>query len=361
MYFFENILIYLALIVIIALYHHLTHKSGNKHICFLAFLLLGAFAGFSYDVGWDYMSYMDSIKIGDVERYAFIERHLAMLVKQRPQWFFIVNHFAISALVMSAIDKSSINPYISILLYICLPCSFLTSLSTIRFALASAIVFWGYCVFLRKNKIVPFLLTACIGMLTHTAILFGLILIPLHYIKSTKWLNIAILVASFILIGVGSNFQISIFQDSNGVAEINEQIEHYHDVDMGGNSMINILFLAISVVNIIFFDKLCKLDDKAPKYVLFITMGYFMSNFFMGSSVLAARFSRCLYIFSILIIPYYIKLFKNIKTQKIIQQSIIVVALVLYVYQLMIPNYNGYELERTSTYWPYRFFFNELI
>ena len=48
----------------------------DKKLCIFSFIILSLFAGLSYDIGWDYMTYREAIIYGDIGRFEYLERIL---------------------------------------------------------------------------------------------------------------------------------------------------------------------------------------------------------------------------------------------------------------------------------------------
>ena len=358
MSFIEGILIYLVVLLLIFIYSKITPDNKQGNVCVFAFILLTLFAGLSYDVGWDYLAYRTAILTGDIERFEFLERELMRLTKKAPQWFFLINHALIIGTTMWAVKKRSVNVLVSIFVFICFPFQFLYGLSTIRAAVVAAMTMWGYvyCLEERKNPLL-FIAVIVVGFFIHQASLVGLLLLPIYYVNIGRIGNLVLLIATIFVARMKLHFDMEFLgEDVNAmteVAEMAERLESYEEVETGGGSVIHKCFMALSVIGILFYDKLTKDNKYVGKYITIITIGYFLASMFSESPVLASRFSRPFDAFCVLLIPYFLSIVPQ-HTKKFATNAVLVLMTLLMLYQLYIPNYNGYENGRKSTYWPYR-------
>ena len=189
----------------------LSGRNNDKKFCYLAGTIISLFAGLSYDVGWDYVIYMDMMKGQmEYERIELLEQSLLLFSKkiQFPQLFFIVNHFIIVFCNVLAIKKSSTNVYLSVLLFLCLPLSFLLGISTIRAAVAASIMFFAYEYFLKEKKPWYFLLCGIACFFIHEASIIFVMMLVVYYIEIPLWVNVSMFVAASVL-SVGQLTEIS--------------------------------------------------------------------------------------------------------------------------------------------------------
>lgn len=360
MYFIEGVFIYLMLVVAIWLYSKVTKQSEQYKVCLFAFILLSLFAGLSYDIGWDYLAYRDAIMCGDVERFEYFERVLMQWSRNTPQLFFLVNHTIIVGLIMWTVNRYSPDKLLSILVFICFPFQFLFGLSTIRAAVAVAMIFFGYNYFLKeRNQPIWYIVVVALGFFVHKASPIGLLLLLIHYLKIGRFGNLVILSLSFFTIFINVDLTgLAFLDDVSAFEGISDQLEYYTDADYGGGAMIHYCFFVLSLIGILFYKRIAN-NENAKIYLTMVTVGYFISMLFQASSTFSSRFSRFFYIFCILLIPEYLSLFpKHIRT--IAKEVIVCVLIALLLYQLSINNYTGYTLERISTYWPYHTVFQVL-
>lgn len=358
MIYIEGVLIYILLLAVIWFYSKMHRPNEQVKLCTFAFVLLSLFAGLSYDVGWDYLTYRDAIISGNIERFEYLERVLMRISRNAPQLFFIINHTAIVGLTLWVINRYSTDKLLSIFVFICFPFQFLFGFSTIRAMLTVTMVFWGYEYFLkeRKNPLM-YLIVLMVGFFVHQASLAGILLLIEHYLKIGRWGNLAIILLSFLASIINLEiFNIDFLNGINMFEEVSDKFEYYTDVEYGGGQLIHYCFLIISIVGIIFYKKIEQFED-ARICLTMVTIGYFIFTLFQQSPVLASRFCRFFYVFCILLIPYYVYILPK-RLQSISRNLILCLLTSLFLYQLSIHNYNGNDISRTSTYWPYKTIFN---
>lgn len=350
--------VYFLLVFLISLFHA-TNPQNEKRFVVLSFFLLFIFAAISYDVGWDYLPYYNSMTMDmTYERYELLEYYLSLLsIKLNfPQLFFIINHFVITMCISSSIYHSSKNVYISFIVFLCFPLFYLGGFSTIRFSAGVSIVLFGYVFFLKERKPLRFLLSLIIAYNCHASMLVALIIFPLYYLRFSKWSNVLLLIASFVFSKVFIGF---IASGSQFLSEaIEYRLQWYMDSggDIGGQSVIHYFFLALNIFNLIVYDKLRQEDEETTKFITLFNLGCCMAILFGQNQVLMSRSSRMFYLYIIFIIPYYEKVFVKL-SPKSINNIIVILSFFLFAYQLAIPNYNGTDTNRVSTYWPYQVFF----
>ena len=350
--------VYFLLVFLIYLFH-VANKNDEKKFVFLSFMLLFVFAAISYDVGWDYMPYYQNLTFDmSFDRYERIEYLFAVFSRNinYPQFFFIINHFIIVLLMMMSIYKESKNPYLSVIAFLCFPLFYLGGLSVIRFSAALSIVIFGYVYFMKEGKVVLFLVTIGIAYLFHAAILAAALLIPLHYLKVSRTLNVIALVVSFVL----SQVFMSWFSSYEGLSVFGNEYDrlswYMGSGDVGGQSKLHYFFLMLNIFNLIEYHKLKDIDENNVKYITFFNVGCCLAFLFSSNTVFMSRFSKVYYFFIIFLIPYYYRLFPKY-SQRVVNRMIVFMAILLFAIQLALPNYNGMEPGRTSTYWPYRVYF----
>lgn len=357
--YFYYTFIYFLLVILICLFH-IVSRQNKRTFLLLSFILLFVFAAISFDVGWDYLTYYKTL-IYDLFKIRFekIELHIAQLSMglNYPQLFFIINHFIITLFITLSIGKESPNPYLSVIVFLCFPLFYLGGLSLIRFSAATSIVLFGYFFFLKERKILLFMLTLAIAYYFHSAILIAALLIPLNYINLSRKANVLLLIFSFIVskafMSWFSSFEV-FFLFGENYDRLNRYLMSGGDV--GGQSKIHYFFLAINIFNLIEYNKLKNMNENIARYITFFNIGCCIAFLFSSNTVLMSRFSRLYYFFVIFLIPYYGGLFPKISTKNA-NSLIIFISILLLAYQLSIPNYNGFEPGRVSTYWPYRVYF----
>lgn len=351
--------VYFLLVFFIYLFHA-TNRKNDKRFVTLSFFLLFIFAAISYDVGWDYMPYYQAMTFDfSFDRYERLEYYLAIFSRSinYPQLFFIVNHLIIVSFLMLSIYKESKDRYLSIIAFLCFPLFYLGGLSVIRFSAALSIVIFGYCYFLKEGKLVLFLATLAVAHLFHAAILVAVLFIPCYYVKVSRPLNVVALVSAFVLSKIFI-FWFSSFEGFSSMGNESERLSWYLSSGggVGGQSKLHYFFLILNVFNLIEYNKLKSINENNVRYITLFNVGCCLAFLFSANPVLMSRFSRVYYYFILFLVPYYYQLFPRF-SKKNITIVIVVLSIIVFAYQLALPNYNGWEVGRISTYWPYRVYF----
>lgn len=357
MNYIEGVFIYIILLFVIWFYSKTHRPNDQSKLCTFAFILLSLFAGLSYDVGWDYLTYRDAIINGNIERFEYLERGLMRISKNSPQLFFLINHTAIVGFTMWVINKYSTDKLLSIFVFICFPFQFLFGLSTIRASLMVSMVFWGYEYFLKeRNKPLMYVIVILVGFFVHQASLAGILLLVVHYLKIGRWGNLSIILLSFFASFINEHLNLNFLSGISMLEDMSDKMEYYIEEEYGGGQMIHYCFLIISAVGVMFYKKIERFED-VKIYLTMVTIGYFISALFQQSPVLASRFSKFFYVFCILLIPYYVYILPK-ELQRVSKNFILCVLTALLLYQLSIHNYNGNDFDRINTYWPYKTIFS---
>jgi len=356
---------YLLVFAVLYFYPQIGRPS-RKAYCILTFLILWLFAGLSYDVGWDYLEYINSMKVEGhaLERYETLEYWLALCSKHLGsyQLFFIGNHLIIMSLVMMVIYRSSSDYVLSTLFFVGLPLLYLMSFATIRCAAALSVVFFSYDYFLKRDKYLFFILFVFIASLFHQTAFIALLLLPLHIWGRSRWINICLLIIAVFFARSGTMVTIPGMEEVEAMSDIYSRYEYSEKGggDSGGGDKLHYLYLFFNIVNLFFFSKLSRIGGKQlERYISFVNMGCCIAFIFSFNPLFAMRFSRYYYIFIILIAPYYCQLFKRFN-EKNVRLALVSFVFLIFLYQLILPNYNGADISRVSTYWPYRLYFFNL-
>jgi hypothetical protein len=351
------------LVFVAILLYHSAKPSDGKGLCFFSSVLLSLFAGLSYDVGWDYVNYIHIMETNSIERIEFLEWALLNFCVQTRsyQLFFLVNHILIVGLIIYSIYLACKDPFLPIIAFLCFPFTYLLEFSTIRAALVMALTLFAYIKFLRNGKVVYFTAIIIAGFFIHNISPLGLSLIPLHYMNFGRISNIVFLIICLIYSRAGiSELNVSFLNSFDVLENVSSRFNYYIESEgnFGGGTMVHYVYLIFIILNIIFYNRITDNDKNIRKYILFVTVGYCMYLLFSSNQTLADRFSRNFYVFELLLIPRYVTLLGH-KNRMLIQMALVSVCLGLFMYQLYIPNYNGTDPTRRSTYLPYNVFFNK--
>jgi len=109
---------------------------------------------------------------------------LVHLITDDPTYFLLFIALITNGLIVYSVYKISSQPFISIFSYITLYYYF-QSFNAMRQYIAIGIILVAYS-FLRKNKIVAYLLATLIAIFFHNSAIVGLLLLPYHFFKISK-------------------------------------------------------------------------------------------------------------------------------------------------------------------------------
>lgn len=339
--------------------------SNQRKASYYLFFILFLFSALRYDVGWDYWNYRIAIEDNDyynIVRYEWLEQQLAFLCQKLnfPQLFFIVNSYLTFLFLYLGINKQSTNYSISYLTYLCIPIFFFSGFAVVRFSLALSVIFWAYS-FLLDKKPLHFIFVLIVTFFIHKSSLIALLLIPLYYFPLNRTINIGVFVASLFISStnvisslLNNNFlmAMSVADDFKNYAEGGE--------DFGGFHKLPLLFCFINGFNLLFYEKLLnnKEDDEKKKlsfYISVYNIGCCIMLFFADNATLSSRLSAYFEISMVLILALYIQT-KDVKFNVTTKSIINIILITLFIFQLTINNYNGDDLNRWSTFLPYRIF-----
>lgn len=350
--------------LIIAIFFVLCHAYKLKNSSKIIFFVLLFFCIFRYDVGWDYMSYVNEIKEGitsiNESRYEPFSKlifYLSSSIGFYPFTFFFFA-FATLYLVYKSINLFSENRTLSWLVYYSLPLFFFASLSTIRQSIATAIILFSYK-YLQENKRIKYLISILIASLFHISGIAGLLLWPIIKIPINKKISFIILFASFLFPLYIEKIIISFAESYFSGFEFFNSLSWYLNAENKGTSILQYLYYFFGFFNLLFYNKLIDIAPKNKTYINLVTFGIVLFNLLSFEPISATRLSAFFLIFLMFIIPYYPFLFP--KYVKVIRTSIVALLIAISFFYLWI-YINGYannELDKIS-FIPYYFWFNNL-
>lgn len=332
------------------------------------FVLVFLISALRYDVGWDYLNYLEIIKNSGngLMVFEFLEHKVCEFSNDIgfPQFFFIINSLATCLFFYKGIVLMSKNKMLSSYVFLCMPFYFLTSLSIIRFALALSIVFYALARLLHNKKILQFVFFIFFAVNIHNGALVALLAIPLFYYDAGLKFNVFILLLTIVFYLSNVLLYIQNFLFSNqtamaleGVGKLQQYIGYSYS---GGLSMISYLYYGINIINLLYYKKILNssIDEedvfRSKKLIMYFNIGCCLMIFFQADASLSGRLSSLFYSTIVLIVPLYCKLSKNVRFTKSV---IYIILSLLFVYQLVIKN-GGVNSNRWSTYVPYQFYFS---
>ena len=168
-------------------------KAGKITYLVICGILLAFIAGVRYETGHDYYSYLGvytNICNADMSQFFsygkepgfFLWCKLLSLFSTHFQWFYIATAVLTTALIMIYIYRESTSPTVSVFIYVTFT-FYYWSLNLVRQSLAAAISIFSIQ-FIKKKKLVPFLLVVLLAASFHKS---ALIMLPVYFIAQIKF------------------------------------------------------------------------------------------------------------------------------------------------------------------------------
>ena len=261
-------------------------KIARRHYVGILFVLFTLFAGFRYGVGWDYFNYTRAIEEGGwhLERIEFVPRQIELLAHNfgEPQLFFFITSLLISLLYFVTINKLSIDPAISIFVFLCIPLFFITSLTTVRFSMSVAILFFA-AIFANKNWKL-YILLIIVAFFTHRVSIIGLLAMPILFdkVRINRTLNFIIFISCFIFslfYSFAPTLSVLLFQLSD-LSKVLEEMavtgQEYITTSTGaGFTRSPYLYAAINLCNLLIYSHLTNYgsNNVVEKYITLFNLG----------------------------------------------------------------------------------------
>lgn len=315
-------------------------NKRNRRIGYiLSSILLLFVAAFRFDVGWDYPSYFTTIDeriIAGLVHYEPFSLGIALMAIWCDETFlfFIVSSLIIYSLAFYALYKNSIDPPLSLIIYLGL--FFLISLSIVRQAVAVSIVLCAYRYVLKKD-VYKFSLLVIIATLFHyTAFISILIYWIYHHLSLWR-----IVIISFVVL-VFKNVVISILA-SYGL--YTEYLYRLNELGGGGLTKFFYLLLCFSFFLII---KRKGYSSLEKKHLSIIFVGLICPYVFGAS--MGERIGYYFLIYFCYIIPLLLRGKRKIKK--------VIYVMVFSLYFLLTVFYTSNIPGQKSAYTPYRTIFN---
>lgn len=336
----------------------------KKYYMPFLFLVYFVFSGFRYGVGWDYFNYCENFEQGGwrIEETEFLFRILEYFCINHGfvQLFFVVTSFVLLLSYFWVISKDSINPAVSLFVFLTVAFFFLNSMTTIRFTIAVSLLFLS-CHFAYKKQYFLYSLFLLASILSHTAALFGLITIPFVFrkVRFGFIVNLSIFIVCFVIgVVVGSfSFFSDIFNTLMDNSFLNEYIGHaeWYMEDLGSTNLSRTpyIYAVINLINLFTVKRMTKdnEDNMLEHYVTMFNIGCSLMFLFLFNAVFATRLSQFFMVYIILIVPYY----KKLSIQQIVFYSIYTF---VFFYNLTMKVYHPDFIGRVNCWLPYRMNFS---
>jgi hypothetical protein len=347
-----------VLISFLFLVLHVTRKPSGDLIIFAALLI---FCVLRYDVGWDYLAYIEESK--EVFRNPGESRFeplggLIIYIAGYLEFFpiiFIFFSIATLGIYYIAINRYSTNRTMSWLVFYSMPLFFFASLSTLRQSLAVAIVFYSYHLVLTK-KYLHFAIATILAIMFHESAIVGILLLPLIIFSIDRIACAGLLAVSFFL---SSSIE-GLISNYSSELDLVLKIQTYITLDQPKSTLLQYLYNAIGITNLIFYRRLVATNPLNRKYISLVSFGLFAFNILSFEPVTAQRISTFFLIFMIYLIPDYKRIWSS-GVEKLAGHGLfcLLIAMTFFYLYIYINAYQVGVLEKIS-FIPYRFWFNNL-
>ena len=280
------------------------NKINTKILCVLSALPLTLISAFRYNVGADYIPYkvyFENLLVGHINDYFEVGfYHFAKIIQiftTNYAFFFIIMAILFSYFIFKSIYEESPNPVLSIFLLVSMQYYFI-SMNGMRQLIAIAIFMYSIK-YIKKKKIIPFILLNIIGTLLHNAII---LLFPLYFLYGKKIntkIQIIVLSMGLLLGNVLRNFFTSLIINTKYYSYIGSSY------DVSNNGTITLLIeVTILVLGHIYSKKVIS-EEEDKKYQFFLNLQFF-STFFAAINYvfpLLYRIRWCFGLSSIIFLP----------------------------------------------------------
>lgn len=343
---------YLLLLGLLMINMKINSKASNN----LCFLVLFVFSAIRYDVGYDYMMYLDILRYEpDYDRFEFLEYLLQRFAAQTYiPIFFIVNSFITVYFAKWAIEKLSVNVSISLLAFFCLPLLYTHSLSIIRFWSGVSVLFYA-TTFIYEKKWIHFAVFYIISYFLHGSMVVGILFIPLVLFEISRISNIILLIFSF----VGGEFVLNRLLGSSlaDYGILGERLNYYANIGDTESAMTKIPYLYLAI-DILFLFLWTRNKNKSSavlhKYITIFNIGVCILFLLSFDNTLNSRLCRPFLIYITLVIPLILKHLRG-ETKRMSTLAFTLAASALFLYTITIYN----DTLGKSEYLPYRIIFLE--
>ncbi|WP_143315064.1 EpsG family protein [Clostridium sp. HBUAS56017] len=311
----------------------------------LALIIIFVFTAFRYGVGWDYKAYYNTIEYGVVTNIISRGEYATIFlvdISRRigiTNLYFFVNTFITLFFLSKTIKRYSKDYWMSLIIYLCFPLFYLNSLSVVRSFAALAIVFYGFK-YIEKRKFVKYLILVVCASMFHKSALISIVFYFIFNLnlKTPKLITILALLPIF---SVGLSNIVIKYLPIYGVYTQNTSIQE-------GTKAI-IIFIILAIILLIFRKKIIAANTIVNGYYNIYFVGVSIYLMFFSQGTMGHRLSLYGTIFSVLLIPEIVSKFKSRKGRFIINISIYLVCIFMFLYMISV---------NAETYIPYRTIFS---
>ncbi len=329
--------------------HSITHNriEKNKYSFFklLAISIIYFFSAFRFDVGWDYHFYYSTIKDGLLSNIISLGEYgtifLVNLSKKLgvTNLYFAVNSFICIILIMMTIKNYSKDKWVSIIFFVCFPLFYLNSFSVIRMFSALGLTFYGFKYIERKEPMKYILIVILAGMFHKSAFAAILLYFIAHYVKINSFRLVIICLIMPIFSNLFERFVYNFFPRYS---------IYFRETSIQEGTKAIYVFIVIAIVAILFRKKIREEDITASLYYNIFFAGLAIYLAFIKQGTLGHRFSLYGTIYSILLVPKIISIFRNNWDRILIKFIIYFLCIIMFLFTV----YVG-----ADTYIPYQTIF----
>ena len=320
-----DVMPYIILLFILLLINYKRISDARKlKYMFLTILI---FACIRYGIGFDYFTYKIIIEDIGVDyqllRFSFLSRLLVLIARNTYfQVFFILGSLLTIVPVYYVCKKISINPVMSLLVYILNPLFFLAGMGIVRNAIAFSFILLSAFFFVEsKTKVKKYIFfsAGCIvvGFFFHSSAFVGLLIYPIYYLSSTRITNFSLYIVSIILSIAGSIYIVE-FLGSYGFFE--RAFIYATEKEHTGGGTMTYIINGMGIVFLLLWNRISKHGTLAQYWLKLNNVGVCLWNILLPLDVvLAGRIATFYLLFSILLVPYVAKTYssKSVITQAI--------------------------------------------
>jgi hypothetical protein len=322
----------------------LTTEKFNL-MMYISIIVIILFSAIRYDVGWDYMAYYETIELNRITNillnHEYITIFLINIARKVgfPQLYFIINSVITISFITITIKRYSKDYWVSIFFFVTFPLFYLNSLSVIRNFTAIAIIFYGIK-YIENKKIFKYLLLVIVASFIHKSAIIAIAFYLVRNFKFKRDVYMALILITPLISNLLS-FIIITFLPAYSV------YTNVVTTQQGTKAILIIVFVAFATI--ILKDRLSQQTENFNIYfnIYFIGVCIYLSFYRQGT--LGHRLSLYGTIFSLIIIPEILKLFKKKWDRIIIKALFYLLCIAMFFYTIYVGS---------DTYIPYKTFFS---
>ena len=307
----------------------------------LALLTIFCFTAFRFNVGWDYIAYYNTIKYYATTNIVSNGEYLNIFLIEMSRKLNMTNlYFFVNALIVLFFTFRTIKDYskdiwLSLLFFVGFPLFFLNSLSVIRLFSAVAISFYGFR-FMESRKFYRYAITILIASMFHKSAIISLMFYFLKDLKLKTYKQGLILTILPILSTLINKFVINFVPRYSVYTELTS-------VQEGTKAIV--VFVVLGIFSLFFRERITRNDNIANMYYNLFYVGLCVYLMFLKQGTMGHRLSLYGTIYSLLLVPHLVSLFKDGKERAFLKMIIYTFCVVAFLFTV----YVGAE-----TYIPYK-------